>query len=75
MYVHVEAFVPVGIQRLLDDSGRLGLLSVDGGDGEGVRESCILSALGRGGDMTCSYSCSSRATHGKHLSCRAHLRR
>jgi len=37
-YAHVEAFIPIRIQCLLDDSSGLGLLSVEGSDREGVRE-------------------------------------
>lgn len=38
--VHVEALVPVGVQRLLDDARGARLLAIDRGHGEGVRKSC-----------------------------------
>lgn len=38
----IEAFIPVGVQGPLADLGGLGLLPVDGGHSEGVREPCIL---------------------------------
>jgi hypothetical protein len=38
--VHVEALVPVGIQRLLDDARGARLLAIDCGYGEGVGKSC-----------------------------------
>lgn len=38
--VHVEALIPVGVQRLLDYARRARLLAIDGGHGEGIRESC-----------------------------------
>lgn len=34
----VKALVPVGVQGPFRDRRRLGLLPIDGGDGEGVRE-------------------------------------
>ena len=40
VHIHVKALIPVGIQSLLDDSGRARLLTTNGRDGEGVRESC-----------------------------------
>ena len=36
--LQVECLVPVRVQSLLDDTGSLCLLSIDGGNGEGVRE-------------------------------------
>jgi len=39
--VHVEALVPVRVQRLLDDARGARLLAIDRGHGEGVREACI----------------------------------
>lgn len=49
--VDVEAVVPVGVQGLFDDRGGVGLLSVDGDDGERIRETKDI-ALGQavGGD-------------------------
>jgi hypothetical protein len=38
--VHVEALVPVGVQRLLDDARGARLLAIDRGHGEGVRKAC-----------------------------------
>lgn len=38
--VHVEALIPVGVQRLLDDARGARLLAIDGGYGEGVGKSC-----------------------------------
>ena len=38
--VHVEALVPIGVQRLLDDARGARLLAIDGGYGEGVGKSC-----------------------------------
>ena len=38
---HIKTLIPVGVQRLLDDTGRAGLLAIDGGHSEGIRESCI----------------------------------
>jgi hypothetical protein len=38
--VHVEALVPVGVQRLLDDARGARLLAIDGGYSEGVGKSC-----------------------------------
>ena len=35
---HVEALIPVRVQCLLDDTCSVGLLRIDGDDGEGVRE-------------------------------------
>lgn len=36
--VHVEALIPVGVQRLLDHTRSARLLAIDRGHGEGVRE-------------------------------------
>lgn len=36
-HAHVETLVPVGIQRLLHDAGRVGLLSIDGDHRKGIR--------------------------------------
>jgi hypothetical protein len=36
--VHVEALVPVGVQRLLNDARGARLLAIDRGHGEGIRE-------------------------------------
>ena len=36
--VHVEGLVPVGIEGLLHDTGRVCLLCIDCDDGEGIRE-------------------------------------
>jgi hypothetical protein len=36
--VHVEALVPVGVERLLDHARRARLLAIDRGHGEGIRE-------------------------------------
>ena len=41
--VHVEALVPVGVQRLLDDARGARLLAIDGSNGEGVGKSCWTS--------------------------------
>jgi len=41
---HIKAFIPVGIQRLLDDAGRLGLLAIEGSDSEGVGKAFVWSA-------------------------------
>ena len=38
--VHVEALVPVGVQRLLDNARRPRLFAIDCGHGEGIREAC-----------------------------------
>lgn len=40
-HVHVESLVEVGVQRLLDDRGRVGRLPIDGDDGEGVGQAKI----------------------------------
>jgi hypothetical protein len=50
--VHVEALVPVGVQRLLDDAGRARLLAIDRGHGEGVRESCAAPVSGMSRSLT-----------------------
>ena len=50
--VHVEALVPVGVQRLLDDAGRARLLAIDRGHGEGVRESCAAPVSGMSRSIT-----------------------
>jgi len=39
VHFHVEALVPVGVQRLLDDARGARLLAIDRGHGEGVRKS------------------------------------
>jgi len=41
--VQVKAFVPVRVQRPLADRCRLGLLAIDGGDGERIGETCVVS--------------------------------
>lgn len=38
--VHIEALVPVGVQRLLDDARGARLLAIDRGHSEGIREAC-----------------------------------
>lgn len=38
--VHIEDLVPVGVQRLLDDGGRLRLFSTNGSHGEWIRKTC-----------------------------------
>jgi hypothetical protein len=37
--VHVKDLIPVRVESLLDDGGCFGLLSIDCGHGEGIRES------------------------------------
>lgn len=39
--IHVEALIPVWIERLLDHSRRPRLLATDGRDSKGIGESCI----------------------------------
>ena len=36
--IHVEGLVPVGIESLLHDTGRVCLLCINCDDGEGIRE-------------------------------------
>lgn len=47
--VHVEALIPVGVERLLDDACRLCLLAIDGGYGEGIGKSCRAASVHVGG--------------------------
>ena len=42
-HIHVEALIPVRVQRPLADRCRLGLLAIDGGDGERIGETCVVS--------------------------------
>jgi len=44
--LHIKALVPIGIQSLPDDAGRVGLLCIHRDDCEGVRETKDL-ALGQ----------------------------
>lgn len=57
MHAHVEALVPVRVQRLLHDAGSVSLLRIDGDDGEGIGETEDF-ALGQaiGGDNCASMS-------------------
>lgn len=65
--VHVEALVPVGVQRLLDHARGARLFAADGGNGEGVREAWgHVSSWRRGGGS---------GTHGRHHACRGRLQR
>ena len=43
--VHVKALIPVWIERLLDDAGRLCLFAIDGGYGKGIGESCMAASV------------------------------
>lgn len=38
---HIEALVPIRIERLLDDARGARLLAIDGGYGKGVRETYV----------------------------------
>lgn len=67
--VHVEALVPIRVQRLLDDSSRLGLFSVDGCDGERVGKS-YMGVMSFG---VVIFREKSTTTYGRHLACRDHL--
>jgi hypothetical protein len=50
--VHVEALVPVGVQRLLDDARGARLLAIDRGHGEGIGEACIACISGMSPDLS-----------------------
>ena len=43
--LHIEAFVPIRVECLLDDRGRSRLLSTNGRHGEWVRKSCFNMSL------------------------------
>ena len=65
---HVEALVPVGVQRLLDNARGARLLAIDRGHGEGIGEACIarVSAVSVGWRVS--------GTYGRHRACRGHRR-
>ena len=48
LHAHIEAFIPVRIQCLLDYAGCFRLLAADGSDREGIRESCVESGQSPG---------------------------
>lgn len=61
VHSHVEALVPIGVQRLLDDARGARLLAIDGGYGEGVGKSkhiaLVESISGNDGDAQVGLAC------------------
>jgi len=53
LHAHIEAFIPVRIQCLLDYAGCFRLLAADGSDREGIGESCIEAVSLRVPGSTC----------------------
>jgi hypothetical protein len=68
--VHVEALVPVGVQRLLDDARGARLLAIDRGHGEGVRETCESQC-----ERYIIIYHETDGTYGTHRACRGRRRR